>query len=215
MQIFKTLAVIMLIGNADALRLKQKVAQPSFEEAEQAIAEAFDHNGDGEVSRKEFKKTVRSHLPEGMSKDEIKDVMQTANEIFNFIDADNSGAATLTELHAAFDKRPPTKEEIAAAQNLAQVRSTQPGGDHSLEDIVDAVFDMLDEDANGQISRKEVKQALKDHLPEDMTKEEREEARDEAMEVFNLIDADGSGGVSKAELHAGLKAMMEDPELRE
>jgi len=97
-----------------------------------------DKNGDGEIDEHELSKALRAHKALAKVKKG-----PTAKEIIGFCDQDDYKMLSLSEIHDCIDAHPPSPEAASQAK-----------------EFVDAVFDTVDTSGDGNISEKELRQAM-------------------------------------------------------
>merc|ERR1711988_1089078 len=162
---------------------------PSAEEIADYIMKHFDHNEDGQISKKEFKKTLKALAKEHGYKPTEED-WEEAMAMFREADTDNSKTVSRDELVAAVKKH----------MNLSE-------NGPSAEEIADYIMGHFDHNEDGQISKKEFKSTLKALAKEHGYKPTKEDS-EEAMAMFREADTDNSKTVSRDELVAAVKKHM-------
>merc|ERR1711934_453735 len=106
-----------------------------------------DMNGDGKLSKKEFKKAMRNHqdLADFLEVDDNKGI----KALFDQIDDDDSGVITKEEFLAKFDP---------AAVEAADVKTA---GEENQDKEAAKLFDLMDTSQDGNLSQKEIMTYIK------------------------------------------------------
>eukprot|EP00511_Aplanochytrium_stocchinoi_P007376 CAMPEP_0204831178 /NCGR_PEP_ID=MMETSP1346-20131115/10058_1 /ASSEMBLY_ACC=CAM_ASM_000771 /TAXON_ID=215587 /ORGANISM="Aplanochytrium stocchinoi, Strain GSBS06" /LENGTH=411 /DNA_ID=CAMNT_0051961999 /DNA_START=576 /DNA_END=1811 /DNA_ORIENTATION=+ len=125
------------------------------------IFRAYDKNGDGLLSNEEIRCGFENHYIEGL------DSPESIEAIFNEVDIDGSGNIDYTEF-------------IMAAMNRNELLS---------KDRLAAAFQMFDQDGDGSITWKEIKQVLTSATDNAVTIKH-------VQEMINQADIDGDGCLS-------------------
>mmetsp|Transcript_28353 Transcript_28353/g.66571 ORF Transcript_28353/g.66571 Transcript_28353/m.66571 type:complete len:311 (+) Transcript_28353:44-976(+) len=181
-----------------------------------SIFDSIDTNGDGVISPDE----LRSHLVDRMGYSE-----DYTSYLFDSIDTDSNGSISKDELLFAFYNFEAVsmyltfavggssltsnhKSKIQALVSNSEFSSDPDARDKLLlRDLADLVFDIVDTDGSGEISRDELgahfetvanqlASANKEEAPTDT------QARDYVQTMFATLDANRDGGISRDEVRA-------------
>merc|ERR1711981_1487022 len=190
------------------------------------IIGACDTSGNGELSKKEAHDCIDAHVPE----EHREDAHHFVDQVWPMVDTDGSGEVSEGELAEAMRHGPPSlakkggpsasdiidacdangsggisKEEAHAC---IDAHITDPDQNAQAHEMVDAGFDHVDKNGDGEIdehelTKKEVKACIKKHVPPEYV-----EHVDEAVDaVWDMVDTDGSGKVDMKELEAAMRNM--------
>jgi Ca2+-binding EF-hand superfamily protein len=191
-----------------------------------SIFDCVDKNGDGEITREELK----SHLV-----DEMGYTKKYTNYLFESIDTDSNGSISREELRFAFynfealsmymtfgmggaDITQRAAFKKLALQSAHKYYDMENDGftaaDESfdrllLDDLADLIFEMIDTDQSGAISKDELK-AHFDSVTEKLSKNARDRAtREQAQEyvqtMFDTLDANQDGSICKDEIRVAFQ----------
>jgi len=160
-----------------------------------ALFDSCDKDGDGCVTAKEWGKAVGKHWKTmakffgGVDKKEV-------GKAFKSLDADGSGDLTWTEFEEAV-------EAMDVSLRLAAALETKAGSEE-----LKALFDTLDKNGDGTVSKKEWGSAVKKN--QEQLKKFFGGSNIKAIgKAFNRIDADGSGDLTWDEFKEGSQRIVQ------
>jgi len=142
---------------------------------------SWDANGDGEISRKEFHKSIPA-LGLDVAKSDI-------DALFEQWDSDGGGSLAYKELRKILNTRPAKKMALSGEGSIVDQLSDALKSNASR---VFALFQSWDQDGDGEISRKEFHRAMP-ALGFDVPKADIDA-------LFNRWDTDGGGSLAYREL---------------
>jgi len=176
------------------------------------ICESVDTNGDGKITPDE----LRNHLV-----NEMGYTKEYTDYLFESIDTDSNGSISLEELRFAFynfealsmymtfgmggadiTKRAQFKDMAVKSSN--QYNDGNDDGKYDkllLDDLADLIFDMIDTDKSGEISKAEL-EAHFDSVTEKLSKVKatNQQAKEYVQTVFATLDTDRDGDISREEI---------------
>ncbi|VEU35486.1 unnamed protein product [Pseudo-nitzschia multistriata] len=180
-----------------------------------SIFKSIDTNGDGVISPEE----LRTHLVDKMGY-----TTDYTTYLFDSIDTDSDGSITLDEMKFAFYNfealsmymtlgmggADVTKRDVF--KTLARNQSGDFGSGASsdkllLEDLADLVFDMIDTDRSGQISKEELRahfDAVTSKLSDGVAATDTQ-SKDYVRTMFATLDADKDGDISREEVRTAFQ----------
>merc|ERR1711981_293893 len=192
------------------------------------IIGACDTSGNGELSKKEAHDCIDAHVPE----EHREDAHHFVDQVWPMVDTDGSGEVSEGELAEAMRHGPPSlakkggpsasdiidacdangsggisKEEAHAC---IDAHITDPDENAQAHEMVDAGFDHVDKNGDGEIDEHELSKAMRDHgkgkkLMQMMTKKGSDESHSPA-DVMKECDTSGDGKLTKKEVKTCIKA---------
>ena len=167
-----------------------------------SIFDCVDKNGDGEISPEE----LRSHLV-----DEMGYSTKYADYLFESIDTDSIGSISREKLKFAFYNFEALSMYMTfgvGGAAITQQRSFEKmalNGQRDkllLDDLADLIFDMIDTDQSGEITKEEL-QAHFDQVTAKLDSGEgssQEQANEYVRTMFATLDADSDGNICREEI---------------
>lgn len=174
-----------------------------------AIFDSVDANKDGVISSEE----LRSHLCDQMGYS-----ADYTNYLFASLDTDDDGVITKEEFRYAFYNFEALSMYMTFGVGGSEVTSREAfkafalnkgvgGGDKLLlDDLADLIFDMIDTDKSGEISKVELR-AHFDNVTDKFDDEESTEnqAKDYVRTMFATFDANDDGTIDRKEIRAAFQ----------
>lgn len=185
-----------------------------------SIFDCVDKNGDGEITQEELK----SHLV-----DEMGYSKEYTDYLFESIDTDSNGSISREELRFAFynfealsmymtfgmggaDMTQRASFKKLALQSSGQSYFDQEDVDTDkllLDDLADLIFEMIDTDQSGEITRQELKDHF-DQVTEKLSKNSKDKATSEQAQeyvqtMFETLDANQDGMICRQEIRAAFE----------
>jgi len=184
-----------------------------------SIFDCVDTNGDGVITLEELK----AHLVDQMGYTE-----EYTTYLFDSIDTDSNGSISKQEMSFAFYNFEALSMYMTfgvggaditkrkAFKDLARNNSGEFSGESRdkllLKDLADLIFDMIDTDKSGEISKDELKnhfETVTSKLSKVASGEEETatdtQAQDYVVTMFATLDADQDGGISRDEVRAAFE----------
>lgn len=196
-----------------------------------SIFDCIDKNGDGEITLKE----LRIHLVDEMGYSE-----EYTQYLFASIDTDSSGSISREEMRFAFynfealsmymtfgmggadiTQRKAFKElALKSASGANQYEDPEARDKLLLDDLADLIFDMIDTDGSGEISREELKSHFDGVTSRLLARENKEssvegeapsaaatdtQAREYVQTMFTTLDANRDGGICREEIRTAFE----------
>ena len=158
-------------------------AQATFAQALKKHFDDLDKSGDGDLSKKEVKQALTSFAKKDRKGAYPK--LKELNAVFEALDLDCDGHVSYDELCEFIDER------LDGAPEKADPRAT-------LAQALKKHFDDLDKSGDGDLSKREVKQALTTFAKKD--KKGKFPKLKELAAIFDDMDLDGDGHVSYEEI---------------
>lgn len=178
-----------------------------------SIFDCVDKNGDGEITLEELKE----HLV-----DEMGYTKEYTEYLYESIDTDANGSISREELRFAFYNFEALSmymtfglggadmTQRSSFKKLALAEST--GQDNTkllLDDLADLIFDMIDTDSSGEISKDELRdhfalvtEKLATNAKDKATKEQAEEY---VQTMFDTLDTNDDGNICREEIRAAFE----------
>jgi len=186
------------------------------------IIDACDANGNGELSKKEAHDCINEHVP----KKHRKEAHEMVDEVWPHVDADGNGEISEHELAAAMRahnnlaqvKGGPSPSDIIDACDADQSNGiskeeahacidahiTDPEENKQAHEMVDAGFDHVDKNGDGEIDEHELSKAMRDHKKGKKLMQTLQGPPSPA-EVMKECDTSGNGKINKAEAKVCIK----------
>jgi len=181
-----------------------------------SIFDCVDKNGDGEITQEELK----AHLV-----DEMGYTKEYTEYLFESIDTDSNGSISREELRFAFynfealsmymtfgmggaDMTQMASFKKLALQSASQFYDPNESEENSskllLDDLADLIFDMIDTDKSGEISKEELRVHF-DLVTEKLSKNSKDKAtKKQAQEyvqtMFETLDTNEDGSICRDEI---------------
>lgn len=190
-----------------------------------SIFDCVDKNGDGAITQEELK----AHLV-----DEMGYTKEYTEYLFESIDTDSNGSISREELRFAFynfealsmymtfgmggadmtQRSSFKKLALQSAQQFYDADADSSGENSSsskllLDDLADLIFDMIDTDQSGEISKEELKNHF-DLVTEKLSKNSKDKAtKKQAQEyvqtMFETLDTNEDGSICREEIRAAFE----------
>lgn len=169
-----------------------------------AIFDCVDANGDGEISPQE----LRAHLVDGMGY-----ATEYADYLFDSIDTDASGSISREELGFAFYNFEALSMYMTfgiggsdVTEKPAFEKMALKGRPDTLvlDDLADLIFDMIDTDKSGEVTREEL-QAHFDKVTAKMDAGRgttKQQADEYVQTMVGVLDADKDGNICREEIRS-------------
>lgn len=169
--------------------LPGKATLPKLEGMAAAMFKSLDRNLDGKLSREEMAPMIEKTNAMAAAKGE-----SIPGDFFASLDINLDGSVDRAEANTYFKRM----MDPAAAAGAAAAPSAGAGGayDHK------AIFKALDKDANGKLTRDELKSII------EQANANNKERGDAPVDFFATMDADGDGEVDPKEGEAFFKEMI-------
>ena len=183
------------------------------------MTKILDEDGDGKVQPAEVKAFIEKYAGDDgeLTKAELMEALQAEDpslgelgdeqlsELVDQIDDDGNGKLGEAEIMHAIDTAGQEQPEPTYAEALQTL--VDKNGDGTITpDEVEDFYKEYDANENGVISKKELKNALKDGAGiEDIDKDQLKELKDQ-------LDANGKGGISQAEFMNAINTIGDQPE---
>ena len=186
-----------------------------------SIFDCVDKNGDGEITLEE----LQEHLV-----DEMGYTKKYTEYLFESIDTDSNGSISLEELRFAFynfealsmymtfgmggadmTQRPSFKKlALQSAQQYYDADSSENSSSKLLlDDLADLIFDMIDIDQSGEITRKELEvhfEGVTEKLSKNSKdKATQQQAQEYVQTMFETLDLDENGTICREEIRAAFE----------
>lgn len=186
-----------------------------------SIFDCVDKNGDGEITLEE----LQSHLV-----DEMGYTQKYTEYLFESIDTDSNGSISREELLFAFynfealsmymtfgmggaDMTQRKSFKKLALQSAQQYYDPDSSAENSsklvLDDLADLIFDMIDIDQSGEITRKELEvhfEGVTEKLSKNSKdKATQQQAQEYVQTMFETLDLDENGTICREEIRAAFE----------
>jgi len=183
------------------------------------VIDACDANGNGMLSKKEVHDCINEHVPA----EHQEEAHQMVDQFWPMVDTDGSGEIDEHELAAAMRHGPPSLAQggptpadiidacdangsggidIDEAHACIDAHITDPEENKQAHEMVDAGFEHVDKNGDGEIDEHELSKAMRAHNGLAQLKQ----GPPSAEEVMAECDASGNGMISKDEAKACIKA---------
>ena len=187
-------------------------AQPSLDNLAAALFGKLDANSDGQLSREELQGFADKVNAEAHSRGEPE------YDLFKSLDRDLDGKVSRSEADETFkamgsttappkpSARKPASQKPASPKPASQGKTTSQGGGKrdaaaSGSDVAEMMFERLDADEDGRLSKKEMKSVLEQYEADAKAKGE------EVSDFWTSLDTSRDDFVDKKEAHVFFEAM--------